>query len=356
MTKIAAALQAAGMRTGLYTSPHIACFRERIRINGEMISEKDVQKYLSDLFAITAQQKIPATFFELTTLMALKYFAEKSIDIAVIETGLGGRLDATNIVRSKVSVITSISLEHTDILGNTIEAIANEKAGIIKPGVPVVIGPRVPLEVVSDVALKQQSPLTRVDGGFPDFYAENDAVAKAAMEILELPPIAISKGLQALPPCRLQTLLPHQLPKEFSGQAPAAVILDVAHNPDGLTHLLQAVKQRFPCNALRFVLGISKNKDLIGCLNVIKRAGSHFHLVEASNGRAAPNEMLKEQMLSVGIAPDVVTCEGRVEVAIKAACRAAGKTNEIVIVCGTFFIMAAARRALGINEPQAPRT
>ncbi len=352
--KIAAALQATGLRVGLYTSPHIASFRERIRINGLMIPEDDVRKLLYYLFAITDSQKIPATFFELTTLMALTYFADEHIDIAVIETGLGGRLDATNIVRTTLAVITSISLEHTEILGNSLEAITYEKAGIIKPGRPVVIGPRVPADVVREIATKHRSHVIQVEGRFTDFHAENDAIAKKALEVLDVPPAAIAQGLKALPHCRLQIFLPRQLPKPIADQPPAAVILDVAHNPDGLAHLLQSVRQRFPGNALRFVLGISQNKDLPACLKVIKDAAVHFHLVEATNGRAAPKEVLKAAMLALGIPDAMISCEDNMAAALGNACLAAGNHNEVIIVCGTFFIMAAARHFLGIDEPTDP--
>lgn len=354
-TKIATSLQAAGLRVGLYTSPHIACFRERIRINGQMITENQVQQHLVKIFNLAEQHHIPATFFELTTLMAFAHFAREKIDIAVIETGLGGRLDATNIVRSSLSVITSISLEHTELLGNTIEEIATEKGGIIKPGIPVVIGPRVPKNIIGSIATHLNSPCIAVQGSFPTFHSENEAIAQKALELLEINPSAMAIGLKALPPCRLETLLAKQLPPQtFGTQLPEVVILDVAHNPDGLKHLLHAIKLNFPQRPLRFVLGLSKNKDLISCLNVLKDSVNHFHLVEASNGRAAPKELLQQRLLLLDVPSYTITCESDISSAVISAVKHAGACGEIPVICGTFFIMAAARAALGICEPQDP--
>ena len=127
--KVARALEKAGYRTGLYTSPHISSFRERIRINGKMITEEAVESILPPLFKVIEEAGIPATFFEITTFLAFLYFAREKVDFAVLETGLGGRLDATNIVSPCLSVITSISLDHTEILGGSCEEIAHEKGG-----------------------------------------------------------------------------------------------------------------------------------------------------------------------------------------------------------------------------------
>ena len=145
--KVARTLQSAGLRTGLFVSPHVSSFRERAQVNGELISEARVAALLAEIFAAmdAGPEPVRATFFEITTALALRHFAESGVDALVLEAGLGGRLDATNIVAAPaLSVITSIALEHTRVLGGTVEAIAAEKAGIMKPGVPVVVGPRAP--------------------------------------------------------------------------------------------------------------------------------------------------------------------------------------------------------------------
>lgn len=352
--KIATALQATGLQVGLYTSPHIACFRERIRINNEMISEENVQKHLSHLFQLTEKHQIPATFFELTTLLAFAYYAEKKVDVAVIETGLGGRLDATNILKPKLSIITSISLDHTEILGATIEQIALEKAGIIKPSIPVVIGPRVPVQIVEAVAKKNFSKCIVVEGIYHNFQDENNAIAKAALSYMNIPDEAIQKGLQTSPPCRFQTWDCNQLAAQFPNiPVPKALILDVAHNPDGIIHLLSSIKNHFPSQSIRFIIGLSKNKDLLSCLNLLKNVGCHFHLVEASNNpRASSKEVLQNCLLSIGIPISKISLEESVFSAITNATHSAGQLNQIVVACGTFFIMAEARAALGLKEPQ----
>lgn len=352
-TKIAATHEAAGFKTGLYTSPHLSCFRERIRINSHMISEKQVEKHMNTLFSLCDAHKIKSTFFELTTLMAFLHFAEENVDIAVLETGLGGRLDATNIVSPKMSVITSISLEHTEILGNTIDEIAMEKAGIIKHSIPVIIGPKVPFSVIQPVALKKQSPCMQVKGHYTDYHEENCAIANMVLEQLQMPNHAIHTGLKALPPCRLQTFTQKELLEAgFSAPLPKAVILDVAHNPDALKELLRAIYNQGP---FRFVIGLSSNKDIAGCLNVLKNEASAFHLVEAANERAASNETLAKELLKLGVSQDNIVCEASITSAIQNAIKLARNNHELVIVCGTFFIMNQARKALGIVEPQDPK-
>ena len=139
---LAATLQAAGYKTGLYTSPHLVDFRERIRVNGKPVPQEYVTRFVEEERAFF--EPLHPSFFELTTAMAFQYFADEAVDVAVIEVGLGGRLDCTNIIRPDLCIITNISLDHTQFLGHTLAAIAHEKAGIIKPGIPVVIGETTP--------------------------------------------------------------------------------------------------------------------------------------------------------------------------------------------------------------------
>lgn len=215
-TKIASALQFAGNKVGLFTSPHISCITERIQINGEQISPSDLKKL-----------SLPGlTFFETVTMAAFRYFAEQKVDIAVIEVGLGGRLDATNIITPILSIITSIDFDHMEYLGNSLEAIAREKAGIIKPGVPYILGPRVPYIEGEKVCC------------YGSYEEENRAIAERACEILGIAP----KGLDITPPCRFQRI--------------GKVILDVAHNPAGLKRVLERIEGPFTALA-----AFSKNPD-----------------------------------------------------------------------------------------------
>lgn len=339
--KMAAALEHAGYRVGCYTSPHISCFRERICINGNMISEEDVRHFLSHIFDVVETKQIPATFFEIATLLAFSWFAANKVDWAVIETGLGGRLDATNIIVPKVSVITSITLEHTDRLGNTLEEIAWEKAGIIKPGVPVVLGTRLPLDVFKKVAQANNSPLDLVEKHFQTYEEENCAIAERALQVIHVPPLSIKEGLKARLPCRMEVLT---IGKQ-------TVVLDVAHNPDGLTQLFCALRQQFK-KPFRVVFGLSKTKDIEGCLRILKEQAVYFHPVEAHNGRGVSAKELQAKLLALGIPETNISMHNSVEDSIKDVLSRGGK--ELLVVCGTFFIMGDVRKALGIMEPCDP--
>jgi dihydrofolate synthase / folylpolyglutamate synthase len=344
-TKIAAAFQQAGYRTGLYTSPHISCFRERIRINGTMISEDTVAKILTHLFELTEREQIPATFFELTTLLAFLYFEAENVDVAVIETGLGGKLDATNIIIPCLSVITSISKDHTEILGHTVDTIAKEKGGIIKPGVPVVIGPRVPQQVIRAIAKTNGSTCLVCSGDAATFEMENRLIAQESLKMLaqsfELTPKVIEEGLNGRQPCRFEVI--HSSPP---------MILDVAHNPDGLAHLFKAVKSKFSKLPIRVLFGLSKNKDLAGCIKLLAENGSCFHVVEALNGRGASKEELVHLLTKQHVPIEAIATHHDVAEALAQATEAALKHGEVLVICGSFFIMGDVRQALGFAEPR----
>lgn len=337
--KIAKTLENVGYKVGQYTSPHISCFRERISINGQMISEKSVEKHLSEVFEVAESEDINATFFEYTTLLALSYFSKEKVDFVVLETGLGGRLDATNIVKPKLTIITSISLEHVEILGDSLEAITREKAGIIKSGVPVVLGPRVPIHIIHEVSENLCCPCIQVEGSFLNYEAENCAIAKTALAMMSIPEEAIQKGLTASMPCRLE--------KWHDEHGRCRIILDVAHNPDGLAHLFQAIRQ-FTSLPLRVICGLSKTKDLEGCLKIIKQNAAYIHLVEAPNGRGASVEFLHKLLVQLGLNEDNLTIKGSISDNVEYAL----KQTEFIIICGTFFIMSEVRAALGISEPR----
>lgn len=344
-TKIACAFQHAGYRVGLYTSPHLSCFRERIRLDGQMIPEEAVASLLKMLFELTAKEEIPATFFEVTTFLALLYFAQEKADVVVLETGLGGRLDATNVVHPCLSVITSISLDHTDLLGTTREAITREKAGIIKTKTPVVIGPHVPIEPIQEAAQSCQSQVIQIEKTPSFFEEENQEIARTALKLLEtsfsIPQEAISQGLKGKQPCRFEIL-----------EGTPVIILDVAHNPDGFIHLFQAIQQHYPGKALRLLFGLSKNKDIHGCLQLIAQYGQHFHLVEAPNGRGVPLEELAKLLQPLVKQPSPIFKHPSIVEGISLAREEAKQRQEILVICGSFFIMGQARQALGFKEPQ----
>lgn len=345
-TKIAAALQLTGKKTGLYTSPHISSFCERVRINGIVISEEDVTKLLEHIFAVAEKEGIAATFFELTTLLAFQYFAEQRVDRAVIETGLGGTYDSTNIVEPQLSVITSLSLDHTDILGLKLSDIAREKAGIIKPGIPLVLGPSVPWELIAPYAEAKQATCYRVQGTYRDYNSENSATAAKCLELLGVDQRAIVQGIQALPPCRME----HVKAPRPQQPWPLAVILDVAHNPDGIEKLFTSLRLSYPKLPFRIVCGLSKNKDVASCLTVLKEHGSAFHLVAAHNNRAMDVEELRNSFVAAGVGQDKLYVLPTLEDNCLLALEMATCQQEVLVICGSFFIMSFVRCLLGIVE------
>lgn len=326
-TKIAAALEAQGYKTGLYTSPHIDSFRERIQINGVMIPEDEVARF---------QAPAGSTFFEAATLLAFQYFTEQKVDIAVIETGIGGRLDATNVITPLVSVITSIGLDHMDQLGPTIEQIAREKAGIIKKGVPVILGRDVPYQIMKERAEALGCPIYQSTLQHVDFDKENQATAHLALSVLKtflpLSDSSIEKGLTAVPPCRFER---HQREKE--------IILDVAHNGHGFERLIERLKAVFPNHTYRFVVGFSKGKDIAECARLIEAAASGIHLVSSSHPRLSQATELARTFQNGLIENSIV--EG-----IKNALEAATVQKEVVVIAGSFFIMSEVRLFIEVEK------
>jgi dihydrofolate synthase/folylpolyglutamate synthase len=314
----AAMLRAAGYRVGLYTSPHLVDFRERIRVNGDMIPEARVASLTDRVRAVCGTPREP-TFFEFTTALAFQHFAEAGVDVAVIEVGLGGRFDATNILRPAASVITNVALDHQDYLGRTIGAIAYEKAGIIKPGVPVVVG-RVgaeALDVISRVAAERGAPLYRLDDAFtiegdsPAWccyrgmqaaYAgltcpllgrhqlDNAACALASLEVaaacgLSVSETAVREGLRAVQwEGRLEIVEAHP-----------TLVLDGAHNPAAAAAVAVYVAEHRaerPGARLVLVLGMMRDKDREGFLDHLLPLADDVIVTQARIPRAAPAEEL----------------------------------------------------------------
>ena len=309
--KIAAALTEAGFRTGLYTSPHLATFRERILVDEVQIGESFIEHFLSTLFPFLDEKKLETSFFTLLTALAFAYFREKNVDYAVIETGLGGRLDATNVITPKLSVITSIARDHCEILGNTLEEIAFEKAGIIKKGVPVVIGPRAHYGPILAAEKKILVP------GAEGFYdRENSAIAREALHHLQIPEEAIAKGLMRRPSCRFEVV------------DPRPVILDVAHNPDGFSRLREALEEFYPGKKFHLVLAMGKKRDPIECVQKIFSSLSGISVISNGHERLYPAEELQKLLWVNGIKAEL---GGDVK---EILCR-----KEPLLFCGSFYIM-----------------
>lgn len=251
-TKIAAVLQNLGFKVGLYTSPHIFSYRERIQINGEWISDARAEEILSQVFDPSL------SFFDVLTAMAFVHFANEKVDYAVIEVGLGGRLDATNVIHPILSVITSIGFDHKAILGDSLEKIAREKGGIVKSGVPLIVG-------------ASAAPF------FPDaifvpkelhYELENQAIARRALKELG---ISAEKGLEVRPPCRFQQV--------------GDLIFDGAHNPPAFERLKEALQFHFPDRKFPFYLAFSKDKEWDKCLEIIRPLASKITFLKHDNPR-----------------------------------------------------------------------
>jgi len=366
----ASVLKEAGYRVGLFTSPHLHRLTERIRINGQEISRKDLSRLASDMALLLDRPGAPQlTFFEVITLSAFRYFAEHSVDIAVVEVGLGGRLDATNIVEPKVSVITGIGLDHTDLLGNDLLSISREKAGIMKRQVPVVLGlfPKEVKRYLRQRAARLQCPQLWLDKDFGaknrdlsekdlDYFGPHGDVngislslkgeyqrRNASMAIAALQELGengfhihqghIRKGLgRASWPGRM----------EFLGHAPA-IILDAAHNSQGaeiLAHELDALAPRR--TALLF--GVLKDKNVSVMLQHLRKHATKVFLAMPPVGRGRDPR-------TYAAAGDVVCND--VEQALGQAGTYAGRKGR-VIVAGSIYLVAAARSLLKPDEPCDP--
>lgn len=356
---LSAILQSAGYKTGLYTSPHLVDFGERIRVNGKKIQPE----YVADFVEKNEKMldKIQPSFFEATMAMAFRYFADCAVDVAVIEVGLGGRLDSTNIVSPVLSVITNISFDHTEFLGNTLAQIAAEKAGIIKPETPVVIGEVVPetRPVFIQKAQEQNSPLTFAEenisvkfieysadkmivetrdneklivGLCGEYQLKNIATVLTAVEKLQKLGFAIYRedvknGLEnVIPLTNLQgrwQVISHK----------PTVVLDTGHNKGGIEYIVHQLKKQH-YEKLRIVIGMVKDKDISGVLSLLPR-DAVYYFTNAATERALPALKLKEQAERTGLNGKAYST---VEQAVKLALEEAGE-KDFVFIGGSNFVV-----------------
>jgi dihydrofolate synthase/folylpolyglutamate synthase len=333
-TKIAKGFELAGTKVGLFTSPHIFSFCERIQVQGIPISQEGV---VDGVAAIRRRCSDDLSFFEITTLLAFEWFRQHGVQMAVFETGLGGRLDATNVCHPSLCIITSINFDHVIELGNTIEQITAEKAGIIKRAVPLLLGPRVSLQAVMKSApftLLQQHGETpiihQVTGTWADFDEENSALAAKAMALLDLPLHCIEKAVLVRPPCRFQQFL---VPEQGDS---VPVVLDVAHNPDGIQRLLMKTRATFPNSLVCFLMAVCRNKDIASMARLIKETAAIVICTQSSSWRAMAAEELAAHIRNTGV-------EAIAAVEPSTAFRLAmgqAKARKIpLVITGTFFLM-----------------
>ena len=365
-------LEKSGRRTGTFTSPHLEKVNERIMINDTMIADEELLGLMNEAAAVIEEYK--ATYFEILTLLSFMYFARKKVDLAVIETGLGGRLDSTNVITPLLSIITSISLEHTNILGDTLAKIAFEKAGIIKQGVPVLTGVREeePFRVISAKAEEKQAGLSAIGREIhvSDYalleegqsfslewhgtvlkdliqpmlgrhQADNAALGiTAALVLNEIGGLHITEeqirsGLRA-----------SVWPGRFETAAPG-IIMDGAHNPAGVTVLIDTLKRRYPDQKYTFVFAVLEDKKFTEMLKQIERQADRLYLTSIENDRAAS----LEQLLQASTMENKEAFPSWEEAADRAL--AERQPDEILVFTGSLYFIACIRpylrRVLGGN-------
>ncbi len=378
---LAAVLQTAGYKTGLYTSPHLKDFRERIRINGEMISEREVidfvEQHKSDF------EEISPSFFEMTVALAFDFFAKEKVDIAIIEVGLGGRLDSTNIITPLVSVITNIGWDHMNILGDTLQLIAGEKAGIIKPGIPVIIGEYQPevADVFIEKALQQYSNIIFASEVLTEARRPKSEVGdqrlevSGAQEFLDVQLQSMDQSMFRLPSfdfqldltgtyqvknlktviCALRELKLQGFEigdahiksalsqvKKLTGlrgrwdilSKHPLTICDTGHNPEGVAEVLQNIA-RVQFEQLHFVIGVVNDKDISKILDELPK-NAIYYFCKPDIPRGLEAESLKQKAESFAMHGEAYPS---VKAALLAAQQNAGE-NDLVFVGGSTFVVA----------------
>jgi len=339
---LASILQCAGYKVGLFTSPHLKDFRERIRVNGEMVSKEYVVDFVEKHHHFF--EPLHPSFFELTTAMALRYFADMKVDVAVIEVGLGGRLDCTNIISPLVSVITNISMDHVQLLGDTLEKIAGEKAGIIKHDIPVVIGEwqketwpvfeAKSKEVGTEIILADEGEAESTEG-FElegDYQQKNLRTIMATVDVLrrtlKISDEDVSEGLRSV--CERTGLMGRW---QTLGERPK-VVCDVGHNVGGFEYIVrQLARQKY--KTLRIVIGMVNDKDIDGVLALLPKEAVYY-FTKAKVKRALEPEELRQKAEAFGLKGD---CWPSVGEAYRKA-KDDADAQDFVFVGGSCFVVA----------------
>ena len=370
---VASILRQAGYKVGLYTSPHLLSYTERIRINGKPIAEAEwvrlVEKLQPHITAVNEEKEFgELTTFEILTVMAFTEFRDAKADWQVMEVGIGGRLDATNVVKPEVCIITSISYDHMDILGDTLGKIAGEKAGIIKPGVPVVSAPQQPeaMGEIERICTERGARLVKVGQDViyqPDTYdnkgqmffvkgqkeqyelriplwgeyqLENAANAVAAAEIVGINKKSIVKGLEKVDwPGRLQVL-----------RRNPTIVVDGAHNVYSFQKLGEALKEYFKYDRLFLILGFSSDKDVTGMLDEALKMTKEVIVTASRSPRSVKPPVLMAELAKRGA---VARATESVADALKLALEMA-KPNDFICATGSLFLVAEVMEGLGVKE------
>lgn len=367
---LAAIFQSAGYKTGLYTSPHLYDFRERIKINGEMVSEDYVIEFVQT--CLPTIEKIEPSFFEVTVAMAFDWFAKQEVDIAIIEVGLGGRLDSTNVISPEISIITQIGKDHMNMLGNTLSAIAFEKAGIIKQGVPVVIGE---IHPETKPIFLEQAKLKQASLQFAEEYLVIDAIEQRANSLdvtfknSSIEPKTYTCDLPGWYQARnMRTVLTatHVLrklgwnldeeavrtglsnSKSINGlmgrweilQSNPTVIADVGHNEDGIKVILEQLS-KCAYKQLHIVFGMAKDKEIENVLQLLPKHAAYY-FTQASIPRALDAHILCEIANRYELQGTTIPS---VNNALLSSIQHASK-DDLILVCGSIFVVAEIDRAI----------
>ena len=361
---LAAVLQTAGYKTGLYTSPHLYDFRERIKVNGEMVSKDFVIDFTN---RIQPQiEKIEPSFFEITVAMAFDYFAQQQVDIAVIETGLGGRLDSTNVITPQLSVITNIGWDHMNILGNTLSQIAFEKAGIIKKNIPVVVGEMIAetKPVFEQRADEEKTQLfiageqfsitkSKTENNYLAVEVKGNLSGVKSKYQLDLPGFYQTKNILTVLTATEQLMkqgwkieenhlqIAFKNSKQINGlhgrwetiQTNPSVILDVAHNQDGIKQIVQQLKQ-ISYHKLHIIIGMVKDKEIDAVLALLpKDAAYYFTKAQIPRAMLETDLQIKSKQYNL-----IGEHYKEVNEALAAAKKNAS-TSDFILVCGSVFLV-----------------
>ena len=336
---LASVLQEVGYKTGLYTSPHLKDFRERIRINGEMIKQESIIQFITDNKNWFSQ--IGMSFFEMTVALAFHHFAKEKVDIAIIEVGLGGRLDSTNIIQPELSIITNIGLDHTELLGDSIEKIAREKGGIIKPSTPILIGRKQhQTEAIFDeIAQDNHSKLyyaenCDIESDLKGYYQnENKNTAYTAIKILRtqawnILDKHIENGFKNVQ--KNTSLIGRWM---TLGQSPS-IICDTGHNVDGVKLIVEQIKKT-NYNELHIVFGVVNDKSIDGILKLLPKK-AQYYFCQAQIPRAMHVDLLFTKAQEYQLTGN---CFKSVADAFKSA-RSVAKENDLIFIGGSTFVVA----------------
>ena len=361
---LAAILQTAGYRTGLYTSPHLKDFRERIKINGDEINEKFIIDFTEKIKPLI--EEIEPSFFEITVAMAFDYFDQQKVDIAIIEVGLGGRFDSTNIITPELSVITNIGWDHMNILGDSLEKIAFEKAGIIKANVPVVVCETIPEtnSIFEKIAYEKKAPVhlatqQRNVAGWK--WEKHELIVEIAEQgktdhkkyHLDLPGIYQSKNLlTVLEVCSVLKDLGYEIDeneirqglqktKKMTGlhgrweviHENPTIVLDVGHNEDGIKQIIQQIELTTH-HDLHIIIGMVKDKEIDKVLSLLPHS-ANYYFTQAHIPRALPAQTLKDKAEKFNLKGKSAS---DVNEAIKEAKSKAHK-DDLILVCGSVFLV-----------------